>query len=68
MKKAIIHFHSGNVSVRECDGIEIVPGQVRLLNKEGEVMERYVSSFIKAFTFDNHEFPLLPEIRKDRYQ
>lgn len=68
MKKAIIHFHSGNVSVRECEGIEIVPGQIRLLNENGEVMERFASSFIKAFTFDNHEFPLLPEIRKERYQ
>lgn len=61
MKKAIIHFYSGNVSVRECDGIEIVPGQVRLLKENGEVMERFASSFIKAFTFDGHEFPLLPE-------
>ena len=68
MKKAIIHFHSGNVSVRECEGIEIVPGQVRLLNEDGEVIGRFASSFIKAFTFDDHEFPLLPEIRKDRYQ
>ena len=66
MKKAIIHFHSGNVSVRKCDGIEIVPGQVRLLNNDGKVMERYAVSFIKAFTYDDHEFPLLPERRKDR--
>lgn len=65
MKKAIIHFHSGNVSVRECDGIEIVPGQVRLLKEDGKVMERYAVSFIKAFTFDDKEFPLLPERRKE---
>lgn len=68
MKKAIIHFHSGNVSARECEGIEIVPGQVRLLNKEGEVMERYASSYIKAFMFDGYEFPLLPENKKGRYK
>lgn len=68
MKKAIIHFHSGNVSVRECEGIEIVPGQVRLLNEDGEVTERFSVCFIKAFTYDDHEFPLLPETRKDRYQ
>ena len=65
MKKAIIHFHSGNVSIRECEGIEIAPGQVRLLNINGEVAERYSTRFIKAFTYDDHEFPLLPE-RKDR--
>lgn len=65
MAKAIIHFYSGNVSIRECDDIEIVPGYVRLL-QDGEVMERFASSFIKAFTFNNHEFPLLPERRKER--
>ena len=66
MKKAIIYFHSGNVSIRDCEGIELIPGQVRLLNNEGEVMEWYTVSYIKAVTFDNHEFPLLPERRKDR--
>lgn len=68
MKKAIIHFHSGNVSVRECDGIEIAPGQVKLLNEDGEVTDRFSSEYIKAFTFDGHEFPLLKKIRKDRYK
>lgn len=65
MKKAIIHFHSGNFSVRECEGIEIIPGQVRLLNTDGEVTERFSTSFIKAFTYDDHEFPLLPERKEN---
>lgn len=66
-KNAIIHFYNNSISVRSCAGIEIVPGQVKLLNEKGEVMERYASRYIKAFTFDNKEFPLLPDIRKDKY-
>lgn len=68
MKKAIIQFHSGNISIRECDEIEIVPGQVRLLNEDGEVTGRLSSEYIKTFIFDGHEFPLLKKIRKDRYK
>ena len=67
-KSAIIFFHAGNAVQRSCDGIEIVPGEVHLMNEKGEVMECYKSTYIKAFTYDNHEFPLLPETRKERYQ
>ena len=65
-KSAIIFFHAGNADQRSCDGIEIIPGEVHLMNEKGEVMERYKSAYIKAFCYDGIEFPLLQINRKDK--
>lgn len=60
-KSAIIFFHSGNAVQRNCAGIEIVPGLVKLMDASGECIEYYNSAFIKAFCYDGREFPVLPE-------
>ena len=65
-KSAIIFFHAGNAVKRSCDGIEIIPGEVHLMNEKGEVMERYKSAYIKAFCYDGIEFPLLQINRKEK--
>ena len=65
-KSAIIFFHAGNAVQRSCDGIEIVPGEIHLMNEKGEVMERYKSAYIKAFCYDGKEFPLIPINRKEK--
>lgn len=62
VKSAIIFFHSGNAVQRNCAGIEIVPGEVHLINENSEVIERYKSAYIKAFCYEGREFPLLPSI------
>lgn len=64
-KSAIIFFNTGNAVQRSCDGIEIIPGEVHLMNEKGEVMERYKSAYIKAFCYDGKEFPLIKFNRKE---
>lgn len=59
IKSAHIRFYSGNVSIIPCDGIEILPGQVRLLDPKGNVKEYYRSAFIESLFYDGKEFPLL---------
>ena len=65
-KSAILFFNSGNAVQRLCDGIEIIPGELHLMNEKGEVMERYKSNYIKAFCYDGTEFPLIPINRKEQ--
>lgn len=59
IKYAYIRFYSGNVSIIPCDGIEILPGSVRLLDEEGRVLEFYRTAFIESLYYDGKEFTLL---------
>lgn len=59
IKAAVIEFYSGNITVVPCDGIEILPGQIRLMDAKGNVKEYYRSAFVRNLMYDGKEFPLL---------
>lgn len=65
IKSAHIRFYSGNVSIIPCDGIEILPGWIKLLDQDGNVKEYYRSAFIESLYYDGKEFPLLKKGKKD---